>query len=157
MFFYAKTSSGAYKFMRDLVRLISPSKDLIFDYSGLPRLSDRVSKKRWKYLENAGYIEPIEEGKYRFTDMAKLNLLREIVAKREPDGKQRMVVFDIPEKKRAYRDVFRRSLKEMDFKMIQRSVWVSHKPCEDLVELLVKEHKLGRFTKLLVGEVVTLS
>ncbi len=41
------------------------------------------------------------------------------------DGKWRAVIFDIEEKRRKSRDLFRRKLRELGFGMIQESVWVS--------------------------------
>lgn len=41
------------------------------------------------------------------------------------DGKWRAVIFDIEEKRRKSRDLFRKKLKELGFGMIQESVWVS--------------------------------
>lgn len=43
----------------------------------------------------------------------------------EWDGKWRIVIFDIPETKKAIRDLFRRRLKDWGFKAWQKSVWIS--------------------------------
>ncbi len=41
------------------------------------------------------------------------------------DNKWRLVLFDIPEEKRDIRDQLRKSLKEIGFKNLQRSVWIN--------------------------------
>ncbi len=56
------------------------------------------------------------------------------------DGRWRIVIFDIPEKKRAIRSLLRRKLKEWGFTKWQRSVWASKKNCtkqlRDYIKLL---------------------
>lgn len=45
------------------------------------------------------------------------------------DGKWRIVIFDIPEKRRAARDLLRYNLKHWGFTPWQQSVWVTKKDC----------------------------
>lgn len=55
------------------------------------------------------------------------------------DGKWRMVLFDIPEKSRLFRDILRKHLYELGFCKLQQSVFVSpyayEKPLSELVDL----------------------
>ncbi len=52
------------------------------------------------------------------------------------DKKWRLVIFDIPEKKRFFRDVLRNHLKAIGFRMLQQSVFVFPYPCEkELIQL----------------------
>lgn len=55
------------------------------------------------------------------------------------DGKWRLVIFDIPEKDRIFRDILRSHLQELGFYKLQNSVFVSphpfEKPILELVEL----------------------
>ena len=52
------------------------------------------------------------------------------------DGKWRLVIFDIPEKKRFFRDILRSHLKAIGFRMLQQSVFVFPYPCEkELIQL----------------------
>ena len=44
------------------------------------------------------------------------------------DNAWRIVIFDIPEKKRPYRDYLRKILKRVGFKEMQRSIWVNPYP-----------------------------
>ena len=55
------------------------------------------------------------------------------------DGIWRVVVFDIPKKKDAYRAHLRRAMSLFGFKMLQQSVWVYPYPCDDFVSVL-KDH-----------------
>jgi hypothetical protein len=60
---------------------------------------------------------------------------------REWDGKWRVLIFDIPEIIRAARDVFRNKIQELQFYNLQKSVYVTPKPCEK--EILKLARMLG--------------
>lgn len=57
----------------------------------------------------------------------------------EWDGKYRIVIWDIPEKKRRIRDLFRRRLKGWGFKNWQKSVWISKRNVTDKLRQLISE------------------
>lgn len=54
----------------------------------------------------------------------------------EWDGRWRVVLFDIPERKRQSRDALVRKLKDMGFAQVQRSLWVFPFPCQAEIEFL---------------------
>ena len=54
------------------------------------------------------------------------------------DGKWRLVLFDIPERKRALRDALRIKLKYLGFKELQHSVHILPYPCKDEIDFLVE-------------------
>ena len=60
------------------------------------------------------------------------------------DNKWRVLVFDIPEKKRILRNRIRRTLRSIGFKLLQGSVWVYPYDCEDLIMLLKADFHVGR-------------
>jgi len=69
------------------------------------------------------------------------------------DKKWRIIVFDISELKKLYRDAFRGKLKELGFYPLQKSVWICPFDCRDEIELLreffgLKEKEL----RLIVAE-----
>lgn len=72
--------------------------------------------------------------------------------KRRKDKKWVMIIFDIPEKKRKYRDELRGFLYSLGFKSLQKSVWVS--PYNILKELreIIKILKLESFVKIFLIE-----
>lgn len=78
------------------------------------------------------------------------------------DKKWRIVTFDIPEKKRTKRDLFRRKLKELGFGMIQESLWVTPHAFEDDISEFIKTNNLIDYSyvfvseKLMVGNIETL-
>jgi len=57
----------------------------------------------------------------------------------EWDGIYRIVIWDIPEKKRRLRDLFRRRLKEWGFVHWQHSVWVSKRNVTGKLRSLISE------------------
>jgi len=69
------------------------------------------------------------------------------------DKKWRIVIFDISELKRVYREAFRGKLKELGFYQLQKSVWIHPFDCRAEIELLrdffgLKEREL----KLIVAD-----
>ncbi|MEI6580723.1 MAG: hypothetical protein WCO07_00955 [bacterium] len=63
-----------------------------------------------------------EQGKTFFS-----NPYKKIIKKPERTKKV-MIIFDIPEKKRKVRVWLRQQIKDWDFKMIQKSVWIGYGP-----------------------------
>nr|AQS29999.1 hypothetical protein [uncultured bacterium] len=141
--------------MKTLFRLMDRGGTIWLDKSWQKKVgnSNQAGAGRtFKYLCQAKYLLELGSDRFQVTDLAKINLLQEIVKTRKPDGKLRLVIFDIPEKLKRNRNHFRRHLAEMGFKMQQQSVWVSQYPCEDLVSLVVKYHGLGKYVELIIGK-----
>ncbi len=59
------------------------------------------------------------------------------------DGKWRMLIFDIKEKRKQTRDRIRLTLKRIGFLRLQDSVWVYPYDCEDFVTLMKANFKIG--------------
>ena len=60
------------------------------------------------------------------------------------DGKWRVLVFDIPEKRRNTRTKIRTTISLIGFERLQDSVWVYPYDCEDLIILLKSDFKVGK-------------
>jgi len=60
------------------------------------------------------------------------------------DHKWRILIFDIPEKKRIIRDKIRRTLSTIGFIQLQQSVWLYPYDCEDVVNLLKADLRVGK-------------
>lgn len=60
------------------------------------------------------------------------------------DQKWRVLIFDIPEKRRGLRETVRRTLASIGFERLQDSVWVYPYDCEDLVTLLKADFHIGK-------------
>jgi DNA-binding transcriptional regulator PaaX len=52
------------------------------------------------------------------------------------DKKWRLVIFDVPEKKKPAREALRNKLKDMGFKKLQHSIWATPFPCEKEINLV---------------------
>ncbi len=80
------------------------------------------------------YISLTKEGK-RKAGMFQIDKL-EIKRPKKWDGKWRLVIFDISQLKKIYREAFRGKLKELGFYQLQKSVWVHPFDCQAEIELL---------------------
>src|SRR3989344_528013 len=69
--------------------------------------------------------------------------------KRKWDGYWRMIIFDVPEKKRRYRDYLRQMLKTLGFKELQKSTWVTPYPIPDFLKELLWEERMKHFTRFI--------
>lgn len=68
------------------------------------------------------------------------------------DGKWRVIIFDIPDKKRKTRDQIRTLFKSAGFYLLQESVWVYPYDCEDVIALLKTDFGIGRNLLYLIVE-----
>jgi len=85
---------------------------------------------------NQIYIKLTEEGK-KMAGWLQIDALN-IKRPKKWDKKWRIVIFDISELKKFYREAFRGKLKELGFYPLQKSVWVHPFGCRDEIELLRK-------------------
>lgn len=129
--------------------------------------SERKRKKRKKewlmrrieYLRRQHYIELVkekEERLYRLTAKGKYEILRlQFVfqmraAQEKPwDRNFYLVVFDIPESMKKYRDFFRVLLKNNGFRMLQRSVWMARYNPRPAIDELLKYLELEKYFELM--------
>lgn len=58
------------------------------------------------------------------------------------DGKWRIVMYDIPEEKKAAREQIRRLIKQLGFVQLQRSVWIHPLPCFEEFIRIKQAHSL---------------
>jgi len=72
--------------------------------------------------------------------------------KRRWNGRWRVVIFDVPERRRKTRDRLRILMQELGFVRLQDSVWVFPYDCEDFVALLKAELKIGSAVLYMVVE-----
>lgn len=81
-------------------------------------------------------------------EKAKLNNTK----KRRWNGRWRVVIFDIPERRRRTRDRLRMMMQETGFVRLQDSVWVFPYDCEKFISLLKAELKIGSAILYMVVE-----
>lgn len=67
------------------------------------------------------------------------------------DGKWRIVLFDIPEKDRIFRDILREHLRELEFFKLQHSVFVSPHPFEKPILELVTLYSAEAYVRVITA------
>lgn len=70
------------------------------------------------------------------------------------DGSWRIVLFDIPENKRRYRDYLRKILKEVGFHEFQKSIWAYPFPVPPFLKQLLLEENMKSHVKLLTTKFI---
>lgn len=65
-------------------------------------------------------------------------------AKRRWDKRYRLVMFDIPQRRKGMRDRLRMFMNDFGFLRLQDSVWISPYDCEDLIALVKVELRVGK-------------
>lgn len=102
-------------------------------------------------LKRCGYLEEVEkEGeKYlKLTPKGRLKLIKKKVF-RKWDSQWRIVAFDIQEKRKKTRELFRLKLSELGCQPLQKSVWITpydiSEQLEDLIELLNLKENVDYF------------
>lgn len=61
------------------------------------------------------------------------------------DKKWRVIIFDIPEKKRKTRDDLTRLFRQAGIRRLQNSVWIYPYDCEDIIALLKTDFGIGKY------------
>ncbi|MEI8343867.1 MAG: hypothetical protein WCF93_02885 [Candidatus Moraniibacteriota bacterium] len=84
-----------------------------------------------------------------------LNFLGSAITFKKPkrwDGKWRVVLFDIPERDRIFRDILRQHLYDLKFRKLQHSVFVSPYPCEQSILELTAIYGAERYVRVITAD-----
>lgn len=110
---------------------------------GIPELRKSDFSQALKRLRERGLIELVSDERliYKLTDRGKDRALwvKMKLNNEKWDGKWRLVIWDIPEKRRVVRDILRFKLKQLGFTRWQKSVWASKVNCTDLLRKFIKQ------------------
>lgn len=93
-------------------------------------------------------VELTENGKRKVKEIQ----LEKLTLKKSQfwDGKWRIVIFDIPEKRnKRGRDALRERLRQLNFYRLQKSVWVTPWPCENEILFLAELFEITPFVNIL--------
>lgn len=98
-------------------------------------------------------VELTEKGKrkvkqYQFDEL-------EITKPERWDQKWRIIIFDIPDKKRAARNVLRDKLKKLNFFQLQKSVWVHPYPCGNEIQLMAEVFEVTPFINIIIADQIS--
>lgn len=127
------------------VAMVAPNALQLFDSKQRPRIDSM--RRAFLRLKSSGYIEVVDQ-KARLTQKGKI-LLNKLTylgygEKKKWDKKWRLIIFDIPEKKREVRNQFRQTLNTIGFIKLQNSVWVYPYECSELISLLKSDFEIGK-------------
>jgi len=100
----------------------------------------------------SGYLTINPSNSVEFTNKAKLKIVDTIISNNQKDNKIRFISFDIPEVKRSERDGFRRVIKNMGFRQIQKSLWACDRNVGELVEIAKSEFGVEKYVVYIVSE-----
>ncbi len=95
------------------------------------RYSKSHLKNTFYKAKQAGLVD-VDNGYVRLTSRGEAVL--KIYEPKKLPGSQLMVIFDVPEAHLAKRQAFRRTLKRLEFRQVQRSVWVSEYDYKDYLK-----------------------
>jgi hypothetical protein len=141
--YYADLPATGFGFEKDLPKKKKPAFEEVTIRQSIGR------------LQKLGFVEKIG-GKYTLSEKGK-KLADYILARKKNleskwDGKYRVVIFDIPEKQSHVRDWLRRELYMLDYKKLQKSVFIGKQPLpKDLIQD-IKRQKIGNFVNYLLVE-----
>jgi len=110
---------------------------------GIPELKKTSLAKAFKRLREQGLVELTSDKElvFRLTDRGRDKALWEKMKNSEDkwDGRWRLVIWDIPEKRRLARDLLRFKLKQLGFTQWQKSVWATKVNCTKLLRDFIKQ------------------
>lgn len=71
------------------------------------------------------------------------------------DRNFRVVVFDIPEKRKAARDTLTEKMKELGFIRFNDSVWVYPYPCQEEIDFIANYWRIGKYVHFILAKDIT--
>ncbi|MBI2635508.1 MAG: CRISPR-associated endonuclease Cas2 [Parcubacteria group bacterium] len=123
------------------------------DYKRIHEAVRRLNNKRLVRLTEKGdklFIEITDSGKRLVKNFDYDNL--ELPKLKEWDKKWRLVVFDIPNKKKKERRAFSRKLKDIGFYPLQESVFIYPYDCRDEMDFICEFLSIGRYINYCIVE-----
>lgn len=106
------------------------------------RAKIRAALERLRVRRLVRYVERGKRTYIEITELGKLRLREfefdkiEIEPPKRWDGKWRVVLFDIPEKRKQARHALRTKLQDLGFYQLQKSVWVYPFECRDEIDFV---------------------
>lgn len=146
-------------------------------FPGIGYLYKEFKKEQWEKLRRRGRLQStikrLEEQKLvswkerngdlilTLTDKGKKKALKfnidemKIKIPNKWDGLFRVIVFDIPEKKREVRNIFRKKLKDLGFSQMQKSVFISRYECREEIDFLRHELEVAPFVNYILAKEIS--
>ncbi|MBI2327767.1 hypothetical protein HYU92_05620 [Candidatus Curtissbacteria bacterium] len=102
----------------------------------LKQIVKRLQQQKLVEIIDKNGIPAVKITKQGKQKILKYNLDEIELDKTSWDGKWRIIIYDIFSKKRQERELFRKTLRHMEFFKLQRSVYLTPYPCRDQIEYL---------------------
>src|SRR3989338_3383091 len=149
-------------YARDLSEGFSELEDLFFPKE--EKIPEEKIRKSIYNLKKGGYIKyrtSKDKTKFHFEltkkgkEIVESYTLGELKLSKNMkwDEKWRFVMFDIPEKSRYARNMFRDKLKNLEFFRVQQSVWVYPYSCEKEIDFLAEFLYVKPFVLIFTGKI----
>jgi DNA-binding transcriptional regulator PaaX len=115
------------------------------------------------YLKQKGYIRRFYEGKEAYIELTEKGKERfaqaqiehmEVPRPKRWDKKWRIIIFDIPEKKKEIRNAIRRKLYQTGFVQVQKSVFIHPFECTTEVNLICNYFGGRKYFKYMIAEIL---
>ena len=139
------------------------TKSLVKEVFGLKGKPKNISSYFLK-LRKQNLIEIKEDGKYSKLTLTEngckvfLRFNYEELKIRKPkiwDRNFRVIVFDIPEKKRVARNSLREKMKELGCVKFNDSVWVYPYPCQREIDFIANYWQIGKYVHFILAKDIT--
>ncbi|MFA7254165.1 MAG: hypothetical protein WC107_06475 [Patescibacteria group bacterium] len=126
------------------------------------RQIDKINfKQKIYYLKKAGLINSFVENKEKFIELTEKgfdkiiwNNIGNDLRTEKWDGLWRVIIFDVPEKKKATREIIREKLKEIGFMEIQKSVFVFPFECWEHISAICYYCSAEKYIKYMIAEII---
>lgn len=122
------------------------------DRPAVEKAVNKILKDRLVKLVNKRDKQMIEITNNGRRQLVEYNIDTIGIANQKWDGRWRIVMFDIPEKMRLARDVLRDKLKDLGFKQVQKSVWVSPYECQNEINFIGSVYGVEQYINYVVAE-----
>lgn len=135
----------------------------VFEGKRVPEYEAEKIRRALRYLKSRKLIDIQSNYQKEVFSLTKLGyfrvrkLLRSfgIEKPKKWDGKWRAVIFDVPEKKKSEREIFRQQLKNLGLANLQKSIWIHPYDCRDQVYYLAGNLYIKPYVRYMVVEEVT--
>lgn len=116
-----------------------------------------------RYLKKQGMIDTFVENKEKYIEITPKGLERinwiqvdELTIEKPQvwDSKWRIVIFDIPNKRKVQRDLFREKLIKLGFEKIQESVYVFPFECTKVISEIAESYVISDNVLIMVSEII---
>ncbi len=111
--------------------------------------SPRLFSRQLYSLKTQGFIRQTATGSILLSEKGRQRILIEsldniVLHNKKTDGYRRIIMFDIPERRRSARNILREKLREFECKQLQKSVYITPYICENEIREVARILKVGQ-------------